>query len=70
MVQPLVTEPEVDIVDECAITNYKNSSEFELPKCTDSLLKCLLEGYKEVFCTTPGVTDWTHHYISTVGQSN
>ena len=68
MVQPLVTEPEVDIVDECAIPNYKNSSEFELPKCTDSQLKCLLEDYKEVFCTTPGVTDCTHHYIPTVGN--
>jgi len=48
MLQPLVTEPVVDVVDECAI-----------PK---------LEGYKELFFTTPGITDSAHHFILTVGN--
>ena len=68
MLQSLITEPEVDIVDECAIPDYKKSSQFELPKCTNSQLKCMLEGYKELFCTTPGMTDSTHHYIPTAGN--
>ena len=69
MLQSLIIEPEVDVVDECAIPDYKKSSQFELPKCTNSQLKCMLEGYKELFCTTPGMTDSTHHYIPTVGNS-
>ena len=68
MLQSLITEPEVDIVDVCAIPDYKKSSQFELPKCTNSQLKCMLEGYKELFYTTPDMTDSTHHYIPTVGN--
>ena len=68
MLQSLVTEPEIDVVDECAISDYKGSSNFDLPECTNPQLKHILEGYKEVFCTTPGMTDSTHHYIPTVGN--
>ena len=68
MLQSLVTEPEIDVVDECAIPDYKGSSNFDLPECTNPQLKHILEGYKEVFCITPGITDSTHHYIPTVGN--
>jgi len=67
MLQSLVTEPEVD-VDECAIPDYKRPSQFELPKCNNSQLKCMLEGYKELFCTTPSMTDSAYHFIPTVGN--
>ena len=65
MLQSLVTEPEVDVVDE---PDYKRLSQFELPKCNNSQLNCMLEGYKEHFCTTSGMTDSVHHFILTVGN--
>jgi len=68
MLQSLITELEVDVVDEYAIPDYKRPSQFELPKCTNSQLKCMLEGYKELFCTTPSMTDSAHQFIPTVGN--
>ena len=61
-------EPEVDIVDDCAVPNYKAPQKSELPACTNPDLYCVMEKYHGLFCTKPGYTEDAWHYIPTVGN--
>ena len=61
-------EPEVDIVDDCAVPNYKAPPKSELPACTNPDLYCVMEKYHGLFCTKPGYTEDAWHYIPTVGN--
>ena len=50
-------EVETDVVDECAISDYKGPAEFDTPKCGNSQLEGIVKEFKAVFCTTPGKTN-------------
>ena len=57
-----------NLVDECAIPDYKRPPEFDIPKCNDVQLEHIVDQFKAVFCTTPGKTDNAYHFISTTGN--
>jgi len=61
-------ELSADLVDECAIPNYKRPSEIDIPKCSDVQLEYVVDQFKGVFCTTPGKTDDAYHFIPTTGN--
>ena len=61
-------ESEVDVVDDCAVPNYNAPPNIELPACTLTGFKYLLEQYHTLFCTTPGYTEDAWHYIPTSGN--
>ena len=61
-------ESEVDVVDDCAVPNYNAPPNVELPACTLTGFKYLLEQYHTLFCTKPGYTEDAWHYIPTSGN--
>ena len=61
-------EPEIDIVDDCAVPNCKAPPKSELPACASPNLYCVMEKYHGLFCTKPGYTEDAWHYIPTVGN--
>jgi len=61
-------EPEVDIVDNCAVPNYNAPLTSELPTCSSPNLHCVIEKYHRLFCTKPGYTEDAWYYIPTVGN--
>jgi len=61
-------ELENDVVDECAIPNYKGPTEFDTPKCGNLQLEGIVNSFKVIFCTTPGKTNDAYHYIHTSGN--
>jgi hypothetical protein len=40
----------------------------ELPKCPESELMAVVNEHRELFRTTPGVTEAAYHYIPTTGS--
>ena len=57
-----------DLVDECAIPDYKGRSELGTPKCNDVQLGHIVEQFKDTFCTTPGRTNNAYYIIHTSGS--
>jgi len=60
--------PGTDVVDECAVPSYHKPSSIELPECPEFHFECVVEQYRNLFCTTPGVTEATYHFIPTTGN--
>ena len=60
--------PGTDVVDECAVPSYHKPSSIELPECPESRFQCVVEEYRNLFRTTPGVTEATYHFIPTTGN--
>ena len=60
---------EKDIVQECSIPSFQKSScRIELPECPDDELMSIVKEHCHLFCTTPGLTDVAHHFITTTGS--
>ena len=61
-------QPGTDVIDECAVPVYHKPPSIELPECPESHLCHVVEEYKDLFCTRPGVTEATCHFIPTTGN--
>ena len=62
-------ELDTDVVDKCAIPNYKGPAEFAIPECAVPQLKSIVKEFKVIFCATPGKTSDAYHYIYTSGPT-
>ena len=62
-----VESPGSDTVEECAVPDFQKPTSFEFPECPSSDLMSVVEEHRELFRTTPGVTDAAHHFIPTAG---
>ena len=60
--------PGADVIDECAVPNYRKPAEIELPECPALALQAVVEEYQGLFRTIPGVTEAACHYIKTTGN--
>ena len=61
-------QPEADVVDDCAVPNYHKATNIELPECPESCLYSVVDKYRDLFCTMPGVTEAAYHFIPTTGN--
>ena len=61
-------EAGADVIDECAIPKYHRPPSFQLPECSLPSLDPLLEEYRDLFRTIPGVTAAAQHFIPTTGN--
>ena len=63
-------ELDTDIVDECAIPNYKGPAEFDIPECAVLQLESIVKEFKVIFRATTGKTSTSdaYHYIHTSGN--
>jgi len=55
-------ELDTDVVDECAIPNYKGPAEFDTPECAVPQLDSILKDFKVIFWVKPVklITTFTH----------
>ena len=63
-----IMDPDVDVIDECTIPDFGKATNFEPPECTYPEFLTLVEEFKDLFCTTPGVTSEAQHFIPTTGN--
>ena len=63
-----IDQPNKDIIDECAVPTYQKPASIEPPQCAKPNLRALIQEYKELFQTTPGVTNDACHLIPTTGN--
>ena len=63
-----IGQPGTDMVDECAVPMYQRPAGIELPECNKHNLLRITQEFKTFFCTTPGLTNVTYHFISTTGN--
>ena len=61
-------QPDVDVVEECAVPMYDKPASIELPECSNVEFHNVVHKYEHLFRTTPGVTDIAFHYIPTIGH--
>ena len=54
-------QSEADVVDDCAVRNYHKAPNIELPECSDFCLYSVVDKHRDLFCTTPGVTEAAYH---------
>ena len=57
-----------DAIDECAIPQFGGPPHFEFPECPRPSLAPIVEEYKDLFRTQPGMTSAALHYIPTKGS--
>ena len=57
-----------DAVDECNIPKFGDTDSFEYPENTAPGFKAVVEEFKDLFHTSPGVTSEAQHYIPTTGN--
>ena len=57
-----------DAIDECAIPQFGGSPHFEFPECPRPSLAPIVEEYKDLFRTQPGMMSAALHYILTKGS--
>ena len=55
------------MIDECSVPKYGDLLKFDQPSCNDADINRLLEEYKDLFRSIPGLTNLAHHYIPTAG---
>ena len=63
-----IEQPGVDVIDECAVPKYEEPPSIELPECPVPVLNSVVAEYKDLFRTTPGVTEEACHFIPTTGN--
>ena len=56
-----------DIIEDCTIPNFTNSTKFEFPTCTRPTLAAVINRHKSLFRNTPGTTSEAYHHIPTAG---
>ena len=61
-------QPSADLIDECAVPNFNELPQLELPECPLTAFHTVVEEYKNLFRTTPGVTEVAYHFIPTKGN--
>ncbi|MDD9853556.1 MAG: retropepsin-like aspartic protease/reverse transcriptase, partial [Deltaproteobacteria bacterium] len=61
-------DPAGDAVDECSIPKFGDTDSFEYPENTAPGFKAVVEEFKDLFHTSPGVTSEAQHYIPTTGN--
>ena len=55
-----------DVVDECAVLRFGNlAASFDLPECSGTELRTIVDKFKTLFRTVPGKTNYADHYIPT-----
>ena len=60
-----VMDPTTDIIDECTIPKFDRQTIWERPECEVPGLISVVQEFKDLFSTPPGVTSEAHHYIPT-----
>ena len=63
-----IDQPNKDIIDEFAVPTYQKPASVEPPECSKSNPRALIQEYKELFQTTPGVTNDAYDFIPTTGN--
>ena len=63
----ILDDSAVDPVDECSIPLFNTEASYDLPKCENESLASVITEYQDIFCTTPGMSNETQHYIHTTG---
>jgi len=58
----------VDPVDECSIPLFNAETSYDFPNCENESLASVITEYKDIFRTTPGMSNETQHYIHTTGS--
>lgn len=61
-------EFQTDMVEECAVPQYEQPPQIELPECNKPCFLSVLNTYQHLFHTKPGVTDAAYHFIPTMGS--
>ena len=60
-------EPGTDTVDKCCVSFFNRSVEYDLPESREQSIRELIQGYRDLFHTTPGKTNKAQHFIATSG---
>ena len=60
-----VMDPTTDIIDECTIPKFNTQTIWERPEFEVPGLMSVVQEFKDLFRTSPGVTSEAHHYIPT-----
>ena len=61
-------DPTTDIIDEYTIPKFDRQTIWERPECEVPGLMSVVQEFKDLFRTSPGVTFEAHHYIPTSGS--
>ena len=64
----MLDDSTADPVDECSIPLFNEKTRYDLPKYENESLASVIKEYQDIFCTTPGVSNETQHYIHTTGS--
>ena len=64
----VLDDTEVDVTEECAISDYGAERKFELPVAMTATFAGIINQYKQLFCITPGKTTQAYHHIPTNGH--
>ena len=64
----VIEQPGTDVIDECAVPIFPGPGSIELPECPRPGLMSVVQEYKDLFQTTPRVTEAAHHFIPTTGN--
>ena len=64
----IVEDNSIDTVDECSIPVFKKETSYDLPTCANCSLAAVINEYKDIFRSTPGLTNEAQHFIHTTGS--
>ena len=56
-------DPTIDIIEECTIPKFDKRTIWEIPQCGLPGLMSVVQEFKDLFSTSPGVTSEAYHYI-------
>lgn len=59
----VIDDPSSNMIDECSVPKYGDPLKFDQPSCNDADINRLLDKYKDLFRSIPGLTTLAHHYI-------
>ena len=55
-------------MDECSIPSFNTPASYDSPKCKDTFLSSVITECRDLFSTTPGMTNEAQHFIHTSGS--
>ena len=63
----VVNDANSNMIDECSVPKYGDPLQFDLPTCEDVDIGTLLDEYKDLFRSIPGLATLENHHIPTTG---
>ena len=61
----VIDDQSSNMINECSVPKYGDPLKFDQTSCNDADINRLLDEYKDLFRSIPGLTTLAHHYIPT-----